>query len=67
MDLETNAEMIFMMGLFINKINRVHLNNILDIQNKDFKDLPMMPKHIDNRNKKSVLCYRKALGFCPGN
>ena len=42
-------------GPFIKKINSVHINKILDIQGKKFKDLPMMPKHTDKENEKSVL------------
>ena len=55
------------MGIFLKKFNSVHLNKLLNIQEKGFKDLPMMNKHMDKENKTSVLCYRKALGFCPGN
>ena len=55
MDPDTNARIVYMMGPFIKKFNSIHLNKILDIQNKDFKDLPMMPKHTDKENEKSVL------------
>ena len=67
MDPETNAEMVYMMEPFIRKFNGVHLNKFLEIQGKDFKILPTMPKHMDEDNERSVLCYRKALGTCPGN
>ena len=36
MDPETNAEMVYMMGPIIKKVNYIHLNKILGIQNKDF-------------------------------
>ena len=67
MDSETNTKMVYMMEPFIRKFNGVHLNKILDIQNKDFKNLHTLPKHMDENNKKSLLCYQKALGACPGN
>ena len=47
MDLETNAKMIYMMGPFIKKFNCIHLNKLLDIQGKGFKDPPMMNEHMD--------------------
>ena len=56
MDPETNAKMVYMMGPFIKNINNIHLNKILDIQGKEFKDLPMMPKHMDKKNEKIALC-----------
>ena len=46
MDPETNAKMVYMMGPFIKKFNGIHLNKLLVIKGKEFKDLPMMPKHI---------------------
>ena len=67
MDLETYPEIVYMMEYFIKKFNGVHLNKLLDIQGKDFKNLLTMPNHMDDNNKKSLLCYQKALGACPGN
>ena len=67
MDLETNAKIVYMMEPFIKKFNGVYLNKLLDIQGKDYKNLPTMPEHMDGNNERSVLCYQKALGACPGN
>ena len=67
MDPETNPKVVCTMGPFLTRFNRVHLNKILDIQGKDFKDLSTMHKHMDAKTNKSILCYHKALGFCPGN
>ena len=67
MDLETNPEVVATTGPFLMKFNGVHLNKILNIQGTYFKDLPTMPKHMDAETNKSLLWYRKALGFYPGN
>ena len=67
MDKETHPKMVYMMEQFIKKFNEVHLNKLLDIQEKDFKNLPTMPEQMDEDNKKSLLCYQKAPGACPGN
>ena len=55
------------MGKFLKKFNGVHLKKLLDIQRKGFNDLHMMNEHMNEENKKSILCYCKALGFCPGD
>ena len=44
-------------GCSMGKFNGVHLNKLLNIQGKGFKELPMMNKHMDNKNQWSFLCY----------
>ena len=46
------------MESFVKKLNGVHLNKVLDIQEKDFKNLPVLNEHMDERNERFVLCYR---------
>ena len=46
MDKETHPEMVYMMEQFIKKFNGVHLNKLLDIQGKDFKNLPRITKRV---------------------
>ena len=67
MDPDTNPEMVYLMRKLLKNFNGVHLNKILDIQGKGFKDLPMMNNHMDKEDKKSAMCYRKVLDFFPGN
>ena len=44
--------MVYMMKNFIKNFNRFHLNKLLDIQGKDFKDLPTIPEHMNEDNKR---------------
>ena len=67
MDPGTHPKMVYMMEHFIKKFNGVHLNKLLDIQGKDFNNLPTIPEHMDENNEESIMCYRKALGTCRGN
>ena len=67
MNPETNPEVVATMGPFLARFNRVHLNKILDIQGKNFKDFPTIPNHMDTKTNKNLLCYHQTLTFYPGN
>ena len=60
-----HPEMVCMMEKFVRKFKGVHLNKLLNIQGKGFKDLPIMNEHMDKKNEKCILCYQKALGYPP--
>ena len=47
MDPEKKPKVVATMGPFLTRFNGVHLNKILDIQGKDFNDLPTMHEHMD--------------------
>ena len=67
MDTETHPDVVATMGPFLAIFNGVHLNKLLNVQGKDFANLPTMPKHMGTTTNKSLMYYCKALGFCPGN
>ena len=66
MDVKTHQEMVCMMENFVRKFNGFHLNKLLNIQEKGFKDIPIMNKHMDKKNEKCIMGYRNALWFFPG-
>ena len=50
-DPETQPEVVCMMKTIVPKFKGVHINKVLDIQGKSFKDLPMMNDHRDNNTE----------------
>ena len=64
-DPETNAELVYMMGPFIKKLNGVHINKLLDIRGKGLNNLPMIPEHIEEENGKNLPVIPQGTRFLP--
>ena len=46
---ETHPDVVVIMEKFVLKFKGVHINKVLDIQGKSFKDLHKLNGHLDSR------------------